>query len=335
MVGKTGRKTPVVVVEVAHSSEEDVGGSGMNAQETMSPQSTLSAISVLPSSALLTTGQLSSAASSAAVVPPGLGLGETPAASKAPPEPEKNLWQQICAEYEAEQPPFPEGYKVKQPPVITVSSPLEATVFQGLSTESFFQVTQNYAIVQDVPCVAPEAPEVFDPKTCSPREYLENFIFPVLLPGMANLLHQAKKEECFERKKTKFIACDYLTEWLYNPRASIPLSLLLSEDKATLIIQSFWRGYLVRCEPEIQELRQWQKQLREDNHIRQRVKEFWTKQEKKCQSLPDSESSCLFSNNSITLLPTPERFFFLSGIQRVIHTALIFFGPQMLQLGND
>ncbi|XP_074061406.1 IQ domain-containing protein K isoform X5 [Macrotis lagotis] len=293
MVGKTGRKTPVVVVEVAHSSEEDVGGSGMNAQETMSPQSTLSAISVLPSSALLTTGQLSSAASSAAVVPPGLGLGETPAASKAPPEPEKNLWQQICAG--------------------------------------------------------------------SPREYLENFIFPVLLPGMANLLHQAKKEECFERKKTKFIACDYLTEWLYNqnpkridepfteffsipfvadwlkihPRASIPLSLLLSEDKATLIIQSFWRGYLVRCEPEIQELRQWQKQLREDNHIRQRVKEFWTKQEKKCQSLPDSESSCLFSNNSITLLPTPERFFFLSGIQRVIHTALIFFGPQMLQLGND
>ncbi|XP_074061404.1 IQ domain-containing protein K isoform X3 [Macrotis lagotis] len=332
MVGKTGRKTPVVVVEVAHSSEEDVGGSGMNAQETMSPQSTLSAISVLPSSALLTTGQLSSAASSAAVVPPGLGLGETPAASKAPPEPEKNLWQQICAEYEAEQPPFPEGYKVKQPPVITVSSPLEATVFQGLSTESFFQVTQNYAIVQDVPCVAPEAPEVFDPKTCSPREYLENFIFPVLLPGMANLLHQAKKEECFERKKTKFIACDYLTEWLYNqnpkridepfteffsipfvadwlkihPRASIPLSLLLSEDKATLIIQSFWRGYLVRCEPEIQELRQWQKQLREDNHIRQRVKEFWTKQEKKLKcTLEDEEPPTNLQPEPSTVIDDP------------------------------
>lgn len=32
----------------------------------------------------------------------------------------------------------------------------------------------------------------------SPREYLETFIFPVLLPGMASLLHQAKQEKCFE-----------------------------------------------------------------------------------------------------------------------------------------
>lgn len=32
----------------------------------------------------------------------------------------------------------------------------------------------------------------------SPKEYLETFIFPILLPGMASLLHQAKKEKCFE-----------------------------------------------------------------------------------------------------------------------------------------
>jgi len=32
----------------------------------------------------------------------------------------------------------------------------------------------------------------------SPEEYLEYYIFPVLLPGMAELLHQAKKEKCFE-----------------------------------------------------------------------------------------------------------------------------------------
>jgi len=32
----------------------------------------------------------------------------------------------------------------------------------------------------------------------SPQEYLEYYIFPVLLPGMTELLHQAKKEKCFE-----------------------------------------------------------------------------------------------------------------------------------------
>uniref|UniRef100_A0A663EQY9 IQ motif containing K n=1 Tax=Aquila chrysaetos chrysaetos TaxID=223781 RepID=A0A663EQY9_AQUCH len=141
----------------------------------------------------------------------------------------------------------------------------------------------------------------------SPREYLEYYIFPVLLPGMAELLHQAKKEKCFERKRTKFIACDFLTEWLYNknpkrkdesfteffsipfvtdwlkdhPRPPIPLSLLLSEEEASIVIQSFWRGYRVRCDSEVQELRQWQKQLREDKNIFKRVKEFWTKQEAK------------------------------------------------------
>ncbi|XP_063270850.1 IQ domain-containing protein K, partial [Prinia subflava] len=149
-----------------------------------------------------------------------------------------------------------------------------------------------------------------DPKNCSPQEYLEFYIFPVLLPGLAALLQEAEKENCFEGKRTKFIPSDFLTEWLYNnnpkkkdesftelfsipfvkdwlkdhPRPPVPLSLLLSEEEASILIQSFWRGYRVRCDSEIQELRQWQKKLREEKHITEVVRKFWAKQEAKVGS---------------------------------------------------
>ncbi|XP_058565818.1 IQ domain-containing protein K isoform X3 [Neofelis nebulosa] len=192
-------------------------------------------------------------------------------------------------------------------------SPLEETIFHGFNTEHLYS-TPHLTTDSHVPCPQVKL-EKIHPKTCSPKEYLETFIFPVLLPGMASLLHQAKKEKCFERKRTKFIACDFLTEWLYNqnpkrigesfteffsipfveqwlkhhPRPAMPLSLLLTEGEAALIIQSFWRAYLVRCDPEIQELRQWQKKLREDKHIHQRVKIFWAKQEQKVKCKMEKE----------------------------------------------
>ncbi|XP_059547969.1 IQ domain-containing protein K isoform X1 [Myotis daubentonii] len=236
-----------------------------------------------------------------------------PAALEQPAEPPgRTLWERICEEYEAELPPFPEGYKTKQEAMITVS-PMEETLFRGFSAEHRYPFPQ-WATDSHIPCTQIKL-ETIDPKTCSPKEYLETFIFPVLLPGIASLLHQAKKEKCFERKRTKFIACDFLTEWLYNqnpkrtgepftdffsipfveqwlkqhPRPPIPLSLLLTEEEAALSIQSFWRAYLVRCDPEIQELRQWQKKLREDKHIRERVRLFWAKQEQKVKQTMEEE----------------------------------------------
>ncbi|NXP02861.1 IQCK protein, partial [Thinocorus orbignyianus] len=186
---------------------------------------------------------------------------------------------------------------------------LEAGISQSLRMEQFCPAPAAGTVGQQLLPVAEAVsfPEQPDPKTCSPQEYLEYYIFPVLLPGIAELLHRAKKEKCFERKRTRFIACDFLTEWLYNknpkrkdesfteffaipfvsdwlknhPRPPIPLSLLLSEEEASIIIQSFWRGYRVRCNSEIQELRQWQKKLREDKNIFKSVREFWSKQEAK------------------------------------------------------
>ncbi|KAM7149685.1 IQ domain-containing protein K isoform 1-T1 [Molossus nigricans] len=226
--------------------------------------------------------------------------------------PGRSLWEQICEEYDAEQPPFPEGYKIKPEVVITVS-PTEDLAFHGFGAEPLHSVPPS-AADSPVPCTQVRL-ETTNPKTCPPRDYLETFIFPVLLPGIASLLHQARKEKCFERKRTKFIACDFLTEWLYNqnpkrtgkpfteffsipfveqwlkqhPRPPIPLSLLLTEEEAALSIQAFWRAYLVRCDPEIQELRQWQKKLREDKHIRERVRTFWAQQERKVKHKMEEE----------------------------------------------
>ncbi|KAM9556867.1 IQ domain-containing protein K isoform 3-T3 [Guaruba guarouba] len=217
---------------------------------------------------------------------------------------EPSLWERVCAEYEAQQPQFPDGPEAKQEYVS-----LESGIVQPLRTEQFYSAPAADTSVQQLLSTpgADPLPEPPDPKTCPPREYLEYYIFPVLLPGMAELLHRAQAEKCFERIRTKFIACDFLTEWLYNnnpkrkddsfteffsipfvkdwlkdhPRQPTPLSLLLSEEEASIIIQSFWRGYRVRCDSEVQELRQWQKKLREEKNIVKVVKEFWTKQEAK------------------------------------------------------
>ncbi|XP_070617270.1 IQ domain-containing protein K isoform X2 [Erythrolamprus reginae] len=287
--------------------------------------------------------------------------------------PLRGLWEQICAEFEAQQPVHPDHLEKKvvpPPPALQVS--FEATEAArslpelpeltggeskpAITEEELSQKTVSLlsaliapeviapeVIVPEViapevitseviapELIAPEliAPELPDLKTCTPREFLECYIFPVLLPGMVELLHEAKKQRCFERKQTRFIALDFLTEWLYNhnakregepfveffeipfvkewlkdhPRPPIPLSLLLTEEEAGHIIQTFWKGYRVRCDPEVQELRQWQKHLRETKNIHKRVREFWANQEKKVGTkLEDSEHPSPNLSKTITV----------------------------------
>ena len=57
----------------------------------------------------------------------------------------------------------------------------------------------------------------------------------------------------------------------------MPKSLIWSEEEACLKIQAYYRGHLIRRDPEVQELRKWQRELREENqNISQRVDKFWT-----------------------------------------------------------
>lgn len=136
------------------------------------------------------------------------------------------------------------------------------------------------------------------------KEYLEKEVFPTLLPALEEMLQAAKDNDVLKWKRTKFNACDYLTEYLYNhnprsttrekldlwqipfvqrintekPRPPLPLSLLLSDEEAAIMIQSFWRGCMVRMNSEVQELRQYQKEMREQEYdILLKVEDFWRK----------------------------------------------------------
>ncbi|XP_046856512.1 IQ domain-containing protein K-like [Xenia sp. Carnegie-2017] len=143
-----------------------------------------------------------------------------------------------------------------------------------------------------------------DPLVCTAREYCEHHVFPTLLPAMQEMLIEAKENKVFEKRRTKFNACDYLTNYLYshnpkfsnrdgvkledipfvqkilaeNPRPPIPSSLLLSDDEAATIIQAHYKGYKVRKHPEVQELRQYQKEMREEDcEINFKVADLWKK----------------------------------------------------------
>nr|XP_030141150.3 IQ domain-containing protein K isoform X4 [Taeniopygia guttata] len=101
-------------------------------------------------------------------------------------------------EHEAEQPQVSDVPQSKQDPeskqesVSAVQVPLEAAI----PMEQLFSAPAAQYLLPILGEAPPGEPP--DPKKCSPREYLEFYIFPVVLPGLAALLHETEKEKCFE-----------------------------------------------------------------------------------------------------------------------------------------
>ncbi|XP_010872290.2 IQ domain-containing protein K [Esox lucius] len=274
----------------------------------------------------------------------------------------KSLWHQICEEYESEQPSPPclawtDSAGSASTHVSEYSASKHSPVFYGLMAAKVAvddNPLKNFNPLLSHPALAgysvwdrPSFSSRKQPPTTTPQwlqnsiiQFLEESVFPVLLPGLEAMLREAQRQHCFEGKRTAFNACDFLTEWLYNqnpcrqgqsrvdfyeipfvkdwlcthPRPPLPLSLILSDEQAAVLIQSFWRGYKVRAHPEVQELRQWQRELRDENRdITKTVQEFWARQESRVSSaladlIGDSPfPGCSNSGVSIQVVsPTPQ-----------------------------
>lgn len=238
--------------------------------------------------------------------------------------PERSLWEDICKEFALMRPPFHiEDDRESVATDIIDYDPASHTpvmfghMIQKVTTDSdvledfdpskSHPACAGFTMVTKPPRTPTPPPPPAPPKdSCTPREYLEHYIFPVLLPALLAMLKMAKKERCFERKRFRFNGCDFLTEYLWrhnknfperigdnledipfvkrllaeNPRPPLPLSLVWTEEEAAVVIQSFWKGYKVRKNGEIQELRQWQKEWREENaDIKRKVEDFWKEHE--------------------------------------------------------
>lgn len=237
--------------------------------------------------------------------------------------PEPSIWEDICRKEKKSSPFSKEEAPVTVDFDASATSPvfygklfgqvgnLDVDPFQEFDPAKSHPAAIGYSFIDAPPKKEEEEekldPIKSDPMTCPAKTFLHDFIFPILLPGFHEMLFQAKRERCFERKRTKFNACDFLTEWLYNrnplhperlesprtileipfckefsmenPREALPLSLLLSDEQAATIIQSHYRGYLVRKEPDIAGLRSWQREWNDMNEdVRNKMSKFWRNQ---------------------------------------------------------
>lgn len=120
------------------------------------------------------------------------------------------------------------------------------------------------------------------------RTYVEREVYPALLPALEHALTEASSRKCLDNHKCIFNAVDSMAEYLWNknprhnrgkswtnvfeipamkrclqehPRPYYPLSWLLRDDQAALIIQTAYRGFRIRRREDVQEMRRFWRAL--------------------------------------------------------------------------
>jgi len=258
-----------------------------------------------------------------------------------------NLWTSICNEFEEqrklysdESSPSLNTSQIEND--TTIFTPNPDTNYQSAVNDKCFNSTKHPTLF-DLKIASNANAKInqtsVDNRSCDPTEYLEMYVFPSLLPAISEMLHEARQKKCFDKKRCGFSGCDFLAEYLHkknqnidedekkkrstrqlddipfvkdwlakHPRPPLPLSLRLTENEAAIIIQSFYRGYKVRSQPEVIELREWQREWREDNEdIRSKVKQFWTEAESRVASRASARSVFGGKSENITSTRPPTR----------------------------
>ncbi|CAF1326444.1 unnamed protein product [Didymodactylos carnosus] len=266
---------------------------------------------------------------------------------------ESNLWDQICAEFAAKR-SLTEEDDIRKQPLDSVN--IDQVYYDPSIHSAVFCNYSHTAVPIDDPRQIQFDPQISHPaligyalnpienvekpsddkksvdtkiaptpKQMPTIDYLEKLVYPTLLPAIEQLLVEAEKNKCLERKRCAFNACDFLTRYLYHmnqnrlkiddkkeqqkpsrilsetmtleeipfvrthlekyPRPPLPKSLIWTEEEAALKIQSYFRGYRVRKQSDIQELRIWQQEWRDmGKDIHEVVNDFWEHQQKRSLS---------------------------------------------------
>lgn len=140
-----------------------------------------------------------------------------------------------------------------------------------------------------------------EPKFETSSDYLERTVYPSLLTAVNKVVSTAQSDLSSKRYSRRLVSgLDLLAEYLLkskneketediflnptfaeilsdHPRPVFPKNLIMSREEAAIIIQAHIRGFLVRTEPEVADLRNFWKRMRNRSCKQMRYRSVWKK----------------------------------------------------------